>query len=42
MEYSDDPEKLHKEMDDLMRETLEKLGYSEGVNIFLGAEKYYA
>lgn len=42
LEYAGDPEKLHGEMDDLMCETLEKLGYSEGVDIFLKTEKYYA
>lgn len=40
--FSHDPEGCHSEMDDLMCDVLNKLGYSEGVKIFLEADKYYA
>lgn len=44
VKYADkeDWEKLHREMDDLMCETLEKLGYHEGVDIFVKTYKWYA
>lgn len=38
----DNPEKRHVYMDVLMAKTLELLGYSEGVLIFLESEKWYA
>lgn len=37
-----DPECVHSYMDDLMCQLLDDLGYEEGVNIFLDAEKWYA
>lgn len=40
--HSDDPETLHRVMDEVMCEMLETLGYTEGVNIFSEAEKWYA
>ncbi len=41
-EYEDDEEICHEKMDDLMCETLEKFGCSEGVRIFRETHKYYS
>lgn len=41
-EHEDDPEILHGEMDELIMETLESLGYEEGIKIFDDAPKYYS
>lgn len=38
----DDPEYVHGEMDDLLCEVLESLGYGEGVEIFRNTYKWYA
>lgn len=40
--YSDDPETTHEKMDYLMANTLRKLGYSDGVDIFDSVTKWYA
>lgn len=40
--YGDDAEGCHKAMDILMCETLTKLGYGEGVEIFMNSKKWYA
>lgn len=40
--YGDDEEIVHSMMDDVMCETLEKLGFAEGVEIFGEAPKWYA
>ena len=40
--HSGDPEAFHSCADDLICELLNSLGYGEGVNIFLDAEKYYS
>lgn len=37
-----DPEAAHHDMDDLMCEVLESLGYGEGVEIFRNTYKWYA
>lgn len=42
LDFHDDEEACHKKMDDLMCETLRKLGYREGIDIFLNTDKYYA
>ena len=39
---SEDPECAHGDMDDLMCQLLEDLGYEEGVKIYLDADKWYA
>lgn len=40
--YGDDEEIVHSMMDGIMCETLEKLGFAEGVGIFNKAPKWYA
>lgn len=40
--YGDDGEIVHGMMDGIMCETLEKLGFTEGVEIFEKAPKWYA
>lgn len=40
--YGDDEEIVHIMMDGIMCETLEKLGFAEGVEIFNEAPKWYA
>ena len=40
--YEGDRELVHLEMDMLMCKLLEKLGYSEGVEIFRSTPKWYA
>ena len=40
--YGDDEEIIHSMMDGIMCETLEKLGFAEGVEIFNEAPKWYA
>ena len=39
---SDDPESTHKQMDDLMVETLEILGYENAMEVFKESKKWYA
>lgn len=39
--YGDDEEIVHSMMDGIMCETLEKLGFAEGVEIFNEAPKWY-
>ena len=40
--YGDDEEIVHSVMDGIMCETLEKLGFAKGVEIFNEAPKWYA
>lgn len=40
--YGDDEEIVHSMMDGIMCETLDKLGFTEGVEIFNEALKWYA
>ena len=40
--YGDDEEIVHSMMDGIMCETLEKLGFAEGVGIFNETPKWYA
>lgn len=40
--YGDDEEIVHSMMDGIMCETLEKLGFAKGVEIFNEASKWYA
>ena len=40
--HGDDEEIVHSVMDDIMCETLEKLGFAKGVEIFNEAPKWYA
>ena len=40
--YGDDEEIVHSMMNGIMCETLEKLGFTEGVEIFNEAPKWYA
>jgi hypothetical protein len=40
--YGDDEEIIHSMMDGIMCETLDKLGFTEGVEIFNEAPKWYA
>lgn len=40
--YGDDEEIVHSMMDGIMFETLEKLGFAKGVEIFDEAPKWYA
>lgn len=40
--YNDDPETMHEKMDYLMANTLRKLGYGDGVDIFDRVTKWYA
>ena len=40
--YGDDEETVHSVMDGIMCETLEKLGFAKGVEIFNEAPKWYA
>jgi hypothetical protein len=40
--YGDNPDILHYNADMTMCELLEKLGYSEGVEIFMNMEKWYS
>ena len=40
--YGDDEEIVHSMMDGIMCETLEKLGFAKGVEIFDKAPKWYA
>ena len=40
--YCDDEEIVHSMMDGIMCETLEKLGFEKGVEIFNEAPKWYA
>ncbi len=40
--YGDDEEIVHSMMDGIMCETLEKLGFAKGVEIFDEARKWYA
>jgi hypothetical protein len=37
-----DPEAAHGKADDLLCEVLESLGYSDGVQIFVEMDKWYA
>ena len=37
-----DQERAHEYMDDLMCDVLNKLGYTDGVSIFVGTPKWYA
>ena len=40
--YGDDEETVHSMMDGIMCETLDSLGFTEGVGIFNEAPKWYA
>ena len=40
--YRDDEEIVHSMMDGIMCETLDRLGFTEGVEIFNEAPKWYA
>nr|DAJ64425.1 MAG TPA: hypothetical protein [Caudoviricetes sp.] len=40
--YGDDEERVHGVMDYIMCETLDRLGFTEGVEIFNEAPKWYA
>ena len=40
--YGDDEEIVHSMMDGIMCETLDRLGFTEGVGIFNEAPKWYA
>ena len=40
--YGDDEEIVHSVMDGIMYETLDRLGFTEGVEIFDEAPKWYA
>lgn len=40
--YDQDPETMHEEADALICKVLRGLGYSDGVSIFVSAEKWYA
>lgn len=40
--YGDDEEIVHSMMDGIMCETLDRLGFTEGVEIFNEAPKWYA
>ena len=40
--YSDDPESSHYWMDKLMCETLRKLGFDEGIDIFEESARWYS
>lgn len=40
--YSPDYESIHRGMDELMCELLKSLGYSDGVDVFINTEKWYA
>ena len=40
--YGDDEERVHGVMDCIMCETLDRLGFTEGVEIFEEAPKWYA
>lgn len=40
--YGDDEEIVHSIMDGIMCETLDRLGFTEGVEIFNEAPKWYA
>ena len=40
--YGNDEERVHGVMDGIMRETLDRLGFTEGVEIFEEAPKWYA
>lgn len=40
--YGDDEEIVHSMMDGIMCETLDRLGFTEGVEIFDEAPKWYA
>lgn len=40
--YGDDKEIVHSMMDGIMCETLDRLGFTEGVEIFNEAPKWYA
>lgn len=40
--YGDDEETVHSMMDGIMCETLDSLGFTEGVGIFDEAPKWYA
>ena len=40
--FTEDLEKRHAKMDELMCETLERFGCHEGVKIFRESKKYYA
>lgn len=42
LEFKDDEEICHEEMDALMCETLRDLGYGEGVDIFEETPKWYS
>ena len=37
-----DIEEVHSEMDDILMETLESLGYEDGITIFRKTPKWYA
>lgn len=39
---SPDPESTHVEMDDIMVETLTKLGYGNAMKVFLDSKRWYA
>jgi hypothetical protein len=40
--YEGDEEAVHAKMDELMCDTLTKLGYGDGVDIFIETDKWYA
>lgn len=40
--YGDDEERVHGVMDGIMCETLDRLGFTEGVEIFNETPKWYA
>lgn len=40
--YGDDEEIVHSTMDGIMCDTLDRLGFTEGVEIFNEASKWYA
>ena len=40
--YGDDEEIVHSMMDGIMCETLDRLGFTEGMEIFNEAQKWYA
>lgn len=42
LEYRDDPEECHWQLDKLMFETLKSLGYGAGVEIFLESWRWYS
>lgn len=41
-EYNNDNEEKHVHMDNLMCDLLSSIGYEEGIDIFIDADKWYA